>query len=139
MFVNKKETNFDNNIQPSKIENLDILCAGPTPPNPSELLSSPKFENGLNEVFEKYDVVIVDTPPLIAVTDALLLRKYFDELLLIVRLNKTEKGALDRSMKNLENIGFPLKYCVLNEVSGSNYYGSYYSYQYYYGNDSEES
>ncbi len=139
MFINQKETTFDNNIQSTKIKNLDILCAGPIPPNPSELLSSTKFENALNELFDKYDVVIVDTPPLIAVTDALLLRKHFDELILIVRLKKTEKGALDRSMKNLENIGFPLKYCVLNEVSGSSYYGSYYysSYHYYYGNDNE--
>ena len=140
MFIDKNETSFTSNIQATQIENLDILCSGPTPPNPSELLSSTKFENALNEAFEQYDVVIVDTPPLIAVTDALLLRKHFDELLLIVRLNKTEKGALDRSMKNLENIGFPLKYCVLNEVSGSNYYGSYYYsyYHYYYGNNNEE-
>ena len=137
MFIDQNETSFTNNIQDTQIENLDILCSGPTPPNPSELLSSTKFENALNEAFEQYDVVIVDTPPLIAVTDALLLRKYFDDLLLIVRLNKTEKGVLDRSMKNLENIGFPLKYCVLNDVSENNYYGTYY-YSYYYGSNNEE-
>ncbi len=131
MFVDNKEKNFDSNIQKTSIDNLSILCCGPTPPNPSELISSEKFTNALEDSFEKYDVIICDTPPLIAVTDAVLLRKYFDELILVIRLNKTEKGALDRSMKNLSNINYNIKYCILNEVSNDNFYGSYYYYNYY--------
>lgn len=127
-------------IENSRVENLDVLCCGPIPPNPSEILGSDKLKSILKDLKQSYDIIIFDTPPIIAVTDAILLRPNFDQFVLIIRAGKTEKAALDRTMKNMLQIGFPIEYCVLNEVSnltsyGGQYYYNYNYYQYYYAED----
>jgi len=127
-------------IEKSRVKNLEVLCCGPIPPNPSEILGSDKLQSILQDLKKTYDVVIFDTPPIIAVTDAILLRPNFDQFVLIIRAGATERAALDRTMKSMAQIGFPVKSCVLNEVSNMTSYGGQYSYnynyyQYYYAED----
>ncbi|MAV64360.1 MAG: hypothetical protein CMG00_04115, partial [Candidatus Marinimicrobia bacterium] len=89
-----------------------------------------------SKVKSKYDIVLIDTPPMIAVTDALILSNLADCFILVCRSNMTQKGALDRAIKSLNQIGGKFSGVVLNaikndRVHGSGYYYSYY--QYYYG------
>ena len=123
----------------SPINNLDILPSGVVPPNPSELLDSQRMKELVEKLNTEYDVVLFDSPPLIAVTDAMILKKYCDKFLLVVRASATQKGALDRVLIGFENIQESIHGAVFNGVDEKNSYGSgyYYNYyQYYYGKDS---
>ena len=127
-------------IQKTEIDNLEIISSGITPPNPSELLNSDKMEKLIDRLQSKYDVVLIDTPPMIAVTDALVLSKIVDNFILVCRSDVTQKGALDRSIKSLKQVGGKFDGTVLNAISEGNNYGSgyYYNYyQYYYNEDAK--
>ncbi|MGG7078806.1 CpsD/CapB family tyrosine-protein kinase [Clostridium sardiniense] len=108
---------------------LDILPAGKVPPNPSELLGSKALENLLNELGEKYDVVILDTPPLHAVTDAQILSTKVDGVILVVRAEKTKKESVIDAKASLDKVHANILGTVLN--GGERSKGKYY---YYYGN-----
>jgi capsular exopolysaccharide synthesis family protein len=134
----QKGGDIDNYIQKTDTENLSVLCSGPIPPNPSEMLGSIKLKKLMESLKDKFDVIILDTPPLIAVTDAFITASYVDQLLLVIRSGVTHKGALDRSITNLNNNGIKVYGTVLNAASEATSYGGgyYYDYyQYYYGND----
>lgn len=81
-------------IQPSGIDNLDILTSGPTPPNPSELLNSQRMRTFIKVVREKYDMVILDVPPMLEVTDTQVLSHYLDAVVLVVEQGQTQKMAV---------------------------------------------
>jgi len=130
-----------NNIQKTEVENLDILGCGPIPPNPAEMLSSEKLKKILENLKERYDYIIADTPPMIAVTDTTILRPLFDQFLLVIRAGNTQKAALERVIKIAKYAGFEINNAVLNEVSSQTSYGGgyYYSYyQYYYGDETDK-
>jgi len=118
------------------IANLDVISSGVTPPNPSELLESDKMLELIKDLRKKYDLILFDSPPLIAVTDAFVLLKYVDQFLLVVRAGKTEKGALNRVCTAVNDSQYSITGVVLNAISqefsyGAGYYYNYY--QYYYG------
>ena len=118
-----------------QLPNLHILPAGPIPPLPSELLGSTKMETTLAEVRQKYDFVIIDTPPVLAVTDAALLGRFVDIALLIVRYGATRKHVVLRAIDILERSGAHLLGIAINAVDFtapeySEYYGRKY-YEYY--------
>src|SRR5690554_28437 len=120
---------LDQIIQATRIENLSMLSCGQIPPNPSELLHSERFAKLVEEVGEKYDRVIFDSPPLGAVSDALVLSHSVDGVLLILSFGNTQKEMLRRSVDQLMSIGAPLMGFVLNEIRAD---ASGYAYQYYY-------
>ena len=91
-----ENANFEEIVNNSEVENLDVITSGVIPPNPSELLDSSAMKNFVKEAKEKYDVVLFDTPPLIAVTDAYVMMKYIDQFILVVRAGVAEKGAFER-------------------------------------------
>ena len=143
---NKGLTNFlSNSIQDiesllsdSGVENLKIIKSGIVPPNPSELLGNDSMNNFIKQAKENFDIILFDTPPLIAVTDAFVITKFVDKFLLVVRASVTQKGALERSLVNMDNIDNSIDGVIFNGVDESNTYGGgyYYNYyQYYYGND----
>ena len=76
-------------------------------------------------------MILIDTPPLIAVTDAFIISKFVDKFILVIRASKTQKGALNRTLINLENINVELEGVVFNGVDENNSYGGDYYYQYY--------
>lgn len=108
---------------------LDILPAGKVPPNPSELLGSKALENLLDELGKKYDVIILDTPPVHAVTDAQILSTKVDGVILVVRAERTKKESVLSAKAALDKVNANILGTVLN--GGESSKGKYY---YYYGN-----
>ena len=111
----------------SDVPNLDILPSGPIPPNPSELLGSNKMRRLIDEAKDQYDLVIFDTPPVLAVTDAQLLANFVDGSLLVIRSKKTDQESAIKAKELLEPAKAKLLGAVLNDVQTSKdqyyYYG----------------
>ncbi|AXI10474.1 polysaccharide biosynthesis tyrosine autokinase [Oceanobacillus sp. 143] len=122
------EHTIDETVNRTNIENLDVISCGPIPPNPSELLASRKMETFLKDAEKTYDIVIFDTPPVLAVTDAQILANIVDGSILVVRSKHTDLEAAKKAKEALEPAKAKLLGTVLNgrEKSSSNYY-------YYYG------
>ena len=132
------DKNIETIINKTEVSNLDLITSGTVPPNPSELLDSDKMKEAIDLLKTKYDVILFDTPPIVAVTDAIILSKNIDKFILVCRSQVTQKGALDRVIKNIEQVDSKLDGCVLNALQNVHSYGSgyYYNYyQYYYGNE----
>ncbi|MBX9969241.1 CpsD/CapB family tyrosine-protein kinase [Priestia aryabhattai] len=117
-------------VQESEIPHLSVLTSGPIPPNPSELLASAQMAELLKEMKEQFDMVIFDTPPILAVADAQILANQVDGTILVVSSGKTEKDAALKSKELLSNAKGKLLGVVLNnrKVEEGNYY-------YYYGSN----
>ena len=119
----------------TEVPYLDVLPAGPHVPNPAELLHSERFEAFLSRVKRSYDRVIVDTPPVNAVTDAAILSAKCDGTLLVVRAHRTPYDSAVQSVRALEDVSTPIRGVVLNafdQKQAGYSYGSY-RYHHYYG------
>jgi capsular exopolysaccharide synthesis family protein len=137
------ETTLAESTGATEIEGLDIITSGEVPPNPSEMLHSERFHDLVEEMGAAYDRVIFDSPPLAAVSDALIISNMVDGALLVVEFGKTRRETFLRSLEQLQGIGAPLLGHVLNEVrkdgAGYGYGYSYYRYSYYqYGEEGED-
>ncbi len=112
------------------LPNLDVLPAGTPPPNPAELLASPNMRDVLLQLREKYDHIVVDTPPTLSVTDAVVLSPRADAIVLVIRSGHTTKQALRRSRDILMQVNAKVAGVLLNAVdlSSPDYY-YYYEYQ----------
>lgn len=121
------------------IEGLDILTAGPKPPNPSELLGSQAMKDFIKEVSQEYDRVLIDAPPVGVVTDGAILSTVVDGTILVVASGQVAIEAAKRSKELLEKVKANIIGVLLNKipVDGRGYYGYYYSY--YYNEDKPES
>ena len=130
-------TAVDDAVQATAIEGLDALTAGVIPPNPSELLGSERMQNILQRAKEEYDYVLIDTPPVLPVTDSLVLGSMVDGLILVIDSGEV-KVEMAREVKNqLVHAGANILGVVLNKVR-SEHHGYGYGYYYYYGNDGEK-
>ncbi|MDW7996864.1 MAG: CpsD/CapB family tyrosine-protein kinase, partial [Bacteroidota bacterium] len=118
--------------RPTGIQNLDILTCGPIPPNPSELLGAERARELLQHMCQHYDIAFVDTPPVISVTDALVLAPLANAYVLVARANETRIEALLKAQELLERVSARIIGVVLNEFDISTTYGSYYRYYRYY-------
>jgi capsular exopolysaccharide synthesis family protein len=118
-------------IRPSVLPNLDFLPSGPFPPNPSELLNSKAMERLLEELEGRYTHIILDSPPILAVTDSSVLGVHADGVVVVLRSGETEQKAAERAVDQLRRIGVRVFGAVLNEVATSTPEESYYL-QYYY-------
>lgn len=124
-------------IQKTSIEGLYALTGGVIPPNPSELLGSEQMKNVLQRAKEQYDYVLIDTPPVLPVTDALIVSRFVDGMILVIASAEV-KVEMARDVKNqLVNAGANILGVVLNKVR-SEHHGYGYGYYYYYGNDGEK-
>lgn len=125
-------------LQKTKFTNLTALTCGSTPPNPSELLGSQTAKNVLNELREQFDYVIIDSSPLLAVTDGALLAASSDGTLIMSRYGETKRQELVHALGNLRDVGAPVLGAVFTMISRRR--GGYdYSYGYgYYGNDPQK-
>jgi tyrosine-protein kinase Etk/Wzc len=121
-------------VRDSGIRDLKYVPCGTLPPNPSEILESRAMRNFLAKVREDYDVVILDSAPIIAVTDAEILSRIVDGTLLVVSADKTETGLMTSAVELIRNDKVPFLGTVLNDFKSKNGYGYYYKYYYYYGN-----
>ncbi len=132
------DSNFSLAVQKSGVENLLLLTSGVKPPNPSELLSSSKMKNFVSSLRGQLDFIIIDTPPLLMVTDAQLLSSYIDGYILTIASGEADRDAAAKAKELLDNVNAKILGVVLNKInlSGKGYYG-YYG-KYYYGVDGEK-
>jgi capsular exopolysaccharide synthesis family protein len=114
-----------------EVENLDIIAAGPVPPNPSELLSSVKLRILLSLLQEHYDHIVIDSPPVIHVADALIISPLVDGVVIVVKSGQTPREAVLRSKQALLDVNAKIFGVVLNCVD-VNSDGYYYNYKYSY-------
>lgn len=98
------------------LDNLHIIEAGHSPPNPSELLSSPQMEKFIAEVSEEFDVVYIDMPPTLPVTDSSILSPKVDGVVLIYQVGRVPRNALKRAKNQLQQVGAHVLGVVLNDV-----------------------
>ncbi|MDD3626891.1 MAG: polysaccharide biosynthesis tyrosine autokinase, partial [bacterium] len=128
-------------IIPSEFQNLDIITCGKLPPNPAELLNSNRMIEFLNEVRGKYDIVLIDSPPVGAVTDASVLAPQCDSVLFVIKAASTARERVNHSLKLIQRSQVKTIAAVLNQIpveGGYGYYYYYYYYTYYYGSDDEK-
>jgi succinoglycan biosynthesis transport protein ExoP len=122
------------------IPNLAAIPTGPLPPNPADLLSSHKLADAIAELRTKYKFIVIDSPPVMAATDAVILSVLTDGVLLVVRSGETPKEAFTRTRDLLNSVKCRILGVVLNAVDSSapDYYYSYRYYPYSYGYGPQE-
>ena len=126
------------------VENLYVITCGEIPHNPSELLGSKKMEAFIKDVRDKFDFVIIDSPPVITVTDATVLSRKVDGVIIVVSSGNVGKTEINRSAGLIQSIGSNLIGVILNSLDIKKLYGNYYyyyhyyHYYYYYGTDKKE-
>src|SRR5262249_47611967 len=116
-------------VQPTPIENLDLLAAGPDTPNPAELLASQRLVTFVEETREAYDNVVIDSSPLLAVTDPSLLAAVSDGIVLVVRASVTRRHDAEQTLELLGTLGTTVLGVVVNGVKPGKL-GSRYGYPY---------
>ncbi|MFX3617512.1 MAG: CpsD/CapB family tyrosine-protein kinase [Sporolactobacillus sp.] len=125
-----KKSSYEETIKKTEVDHLFILTSGPIPPNPAELLSSPAMDSFIKHALTLFDVVLIDTPPVLAVTDAQILANVCDGTVLVTRSGVTEKEAAVKAKELLSKAKARILGVVLNgkpiTKSDSHYY-------YYYG------
>ena len=123
--------NLNTYIHKTEVPNLDIIPTGSTPPNPSVLLESEKIETIVSELKKKYDVIIFDTPPVGGLTDALVMTRLADVVLIVARAKKTTLELLESTKEALETVNANIAGVILNRVDkkDNKYYKNYYYYQ----------
>lgn len=124
------KSNFDKSIIKTRVKNLDLMTAGPTPPNPSELIGSGAFENILRDLNEIYDFILIDTPPIISVTDAQVYLRFVPNCVMVIDVQNNNKNEVKKAKELIEKVGGRVLGAVLNKTpkeKSSSYY--------YYGDD----
>ena len=128
-------------IRPTKIENLFVVTAGSLPPNPSELLGSDRMSALVDQLEHEWDMVLFDSPPIVAVTDASMISGEIDAIAMVVKAGSTDRSAVDRALDTIKNVKAPLIGVILNGANPEtlagkySYYYSYYNYYYHSGDN----
>jgi capsular exopolysaccharide synthesis family protein len=124
---------LNGNLRETNVPNLSVLTSGSLPPNPAELLGSDKMLQILSQVNKQAEIIVIDSPPLMAVTDAAVLSSRADGVLLVIRPSVTKLQACKQTIEQLNHLGANVLGYVLNEVNvkKSGYKYTYYYKQYY--------
>ncbi len=120
-------------IKQTKVENLDVITRGQVPPNPSELLMHPRFAEFVEKASQEYDLVIIDTPPVLAVTDPSIVGAIAGTTLMVARFDQTTSKELEVARSRFEQSGVEVKGVILNAIekkAASSYGYGYYNYAY---------
>ena len=123
-----KDRAVDKCIQKTELENLYVLTAGSTPPNPAEILSSEKMKNLIEDLKNIYDYIFIDTPPIGLVTDAGVLSSFIDGVVLVVKSESIEKKYLEETKKKLDAVDARILGAILNSYKSEQKDYNYYSY-----------
>jgi capsular exopolysaccharide synthesis family protein len=124
-------------IHPTEIENLYLITAGGLPPNPSELLGSNNMAELVSRLEKDWEMILFDSPPIVAVTDASLISAETDGIAMVVKAGVTHRAAVDRALDTIKNVKSSLVGVILNSVNPEtlggkySYYYSYYQYYYH--------
>jgi capsular exopolysaccharide synthesis family protein len=112
------------------LDRLSLLPAGPVAPNPAELLNSAHAQEIFTRLRNQYDLVLIDSPPVLPVTDAAILSQYADATLILAAAGQTRRSDLHRAVEKLDQVGAKILGTVLNKVNKQT--GTYYGYTYAY-------
>jgi len=137
-FLYDKSIDLNGLIKHTFTKNLDILTSGYIPPNPSELLGSTRMDEALEILKKDYDYILLDSPPVIAVTDTMVLARKVDMLTLVVKISTVDKAVIKRAKELLDNIDVSISGAIINGIHPHKYYSAYeynYYYYYYYGKE----
>ncbi len=125
------ELEINSHMRKSEIANLHVITSGPLPPNPAELLSTKRMSNLVQCLEEIADVVIFDSPPVLAVTDSTILSNWVGGVVLVTQAGRTRRDLIKQAIKRLDQVGANILGIVLNQVSrksgGSHHYSQYYA------------
>ncbi|MEQ2754293.1 polysaccharide biosynthesis tyrosine autokinase [Staphylococcus hominis] len=127
-------SDFDKAIRSTRVKNLDLLTSGPIPPNPSELIASESFKKIFEHLQKKYDFILIDTPPIVSVTDAQVFLQYVPNCVLIIDAQKNNRSEVKKAKQLVEQADGHVIGAILNKTAqekSSNYY------YYYYGENSK--
>jgi polysaccharide biosynthesis transport protein len=129
------EGSIDDAVKATEVPSVFVLPCGPIPPNPAELLHTKAFADLLEELCKRYDRIILDSPPVGAVADAVVLATQVDGVMMVVKSGKTNRDMARRTVRALRDVNASIYGAVLNNVTlDSSKYGDYYGYAYkYYG------
>jgi capsular exopolysaccharide synthesis family protein len=127
------EATVDEVAKPTPIQNLWAVPAGPVPPNPADMFHSAKFRAFLDELSERFDRIVIDSPPVAAVTDSAVMSTLVDGTVFVVRASKTSKHLARQGLRILRDVDARVVGAVLNAVDLSNRAYGYYQYYYYKG------
>ena len=131
--LNGEQVVLDGHLQGTEVENLSLLTSGPIPPNPSELLGSQRMGRLVEKLAGQADLVIFDSPPVLAVTDAAVMGRQVDGVVLVVDAGQTREQVLGQAAGELQKTGANLLGVVLNRLDSRR--GGYYYYYYYYSEE----
>ncbi|MDR4507443.1 MAG: polysaccharide biosynthesis tyrosine autokinase [Candidatus Brocadiaceae bacterium] len=134
-----KAVDFGTVVHTTRVPNLFVMTCGPIPPNPSELLSNPMMAQSLETAKETFDCIIIDSPPVLMVTDARLLANIVDGILFVMKSRGTTRNSAQNAIGTLSNVQGKILGAVINDVNfaRNKYYYHYYS-QYYYSHYGEK-
>ncbi|WP_180134324.1 polysaccharide biosynthesis tyrosine autokinase [Acinetobacter sp. YH12071] len=127
------QTELSQVIKATEVSGLDVIARGKSPANPSELLSTAQFAAMLNQLSEQYDHILIDTPPILAVTDGIIISQHAGVNLVIARYAKTQMKELELTINRFEQAGVKVNGIILNDIQRSSAgYGYGYNYSYAY-------
>ncbi|MGB5886563.1 MAG: polysaccharide biosynthesis tyrosine autokinase [Acinetobacter venetianus] len=125
-------------IHQTEVNGLNVITRGKSPTNPSEMLGSQKFKALLDELSQQYDHIIIDTPPILAVTDGIIISQYAGVNLLIARYSKSQMKELELSLNRFEQAGIKVNGFILNDIQRTAGAGYSYNYAYAYKANKED-
>ena len=133
------QVNLQQVLHKTQVANLDLITRGKSPTNPSEMLSSAQFKNLLDQLQSQYDHIIIDTPPVLAVTDGIIISQYAGVNLIVARYAKSQMRELELSINRFEQAGVKVNGFILNDIQrASAGYGYGYNYAYAYKANNKE-
>jgi succinoglycan biosynthesis transport protein ExoP len=131
------QPDLDSLLQETRYENLQVLTTGPLPPNPAEMLGSERFRDLLQQLAGRADLVLLDSPPALAVTDAAILARQTDGVVLVVEGGTTRRQVAQNAKEALEKVGANILGVTLNRLQPRSSGSYYYYYHQYYSQDEE--
>lgn len=136
-YLTEKDATLANFIHPTSFEFIDFMPRGKHPNNPGSLLSTDKFSNMLVQLVAIYDYIIIDTPPVLAVSDAVIISQYADKVLMVTRYNHSVEGQLAYAVKQMSKANVTVDGIVLNDMVQGIASKYSYHYSYAYGNSKD--
>jgi capsular exopolysaccharide synthesis family protein len=122
---------LDDVVQTTDVPNLEVVCCGSTPSQPSELLSSPRMQEFVREAARRYDRVVIDCPPVSAVSDPLIVSSLAEGTVLVTKFNKVRRDLARKTVQRMIDAGLQICGVVLNDIDFEGRDAYYYSYYYY--------
>jgi succinoglycan biosynthesis transport protein ExoP len=130
-YLQDPKVQLDDIVHKSDVPNLDVIACGPIPANPSELLDTAQMEKLLGELRQRYDRVVIDCPPISAVSDPLVMGAKSDGILYVMKFKKIRREHARRSVQRIQDAGIQVVGVLLNDIDFEGRDSYYYSYYYY--------